>query len=191
MTTVLLLHHALGLTDGVLAFAETLRSARCTVHVPDLYDGLRFDDLDEGVAHAESIGWQEIIRMGRAAAEDLPTDIVVMGFSLGALPAQSIAQTRAGTRGAVLFHAGEPTAEFGAPWPEGVPLQVHASEEDPWVDVEVLTALVAEAEAVGAGELFLYPGSAHLFADASLDGFEPGPARDLRTRTLAFLDRLG
>lgn len=189
MTTVLLLHHAQGLTDGVLAFAETLRSARCTVHAPDLYGGLRFDDLDEGVAHAESIGWQEIIRMGHAAAEDLTEDIVVMGFSLGALPAQSIAQTRPGVQGAVLFHAGEPAAEFGA-WPDGVALQVHAAEEDPWVDVETLRGLVADAGAVADAELFLYPGSDHLFADASLDAYEPGAARELRNRTLAFLDRL-
>src|SRR6185312_16310674 len=39
MAEVLLFHHALGRTPGVLAFADLLRTQGHTVHTPDLYDG--------------------------------------------------------------------------------------------------------------------------------------------------------
>ncbi len=49
-------------------------------------------------------------------------------------------------------------------------------------------ALVEEAE---DAELFLYPGSGHLFADGSLDDYDEQAAGLLTERTLAFLDRVG
>ncbi len=124
MTTLLLFHHAQGQTTGCLAFAEELREADHTVHAPDLYDGNTFRELDEGVAYAEQVGFPEIIRRGLAAATELPADIVYAGFSLGALPAQSLAQTRSSARGAILLHGCVATSEFESPWPKGVPLQI-------------------------------------------------------------------
>src|SRR5215212_681288 len=59
---------------------------------------------------------------GVLAAEGLPEGLVYLGFSLGVLPAQMLAQTRAGARAAVLFHSCVPASEFGG-WPPGVPLQ--------------------------------------------------------------------
>lgn len=53
-----------------------------------------------------------------------------MGFSLGALSAQKLAQTRAGARGAVLIYSCVPMHVFGA-WPAGLPAQVHAVADDP------------------------------------------------------------
>lgn len=190
MTTVLLFHHALGQTTGFLAFADELREADHTVHAPDLYDGNTFQDLNEGVAYAKHVGFPEIIRRGSAAAMELPTDIVYAGFSLGALPAQSLAQTRQGARGAILFHGVVPASEFESSWPEGVPLQIHMMDSDPWgeEDRPVAEALVEEVE---DAELFLYPGSGHLFADASLDDYDEQAAGLLRERTLAFLHRVG
>lgn len=190
MTTVLLFHHAQGQTSGFLAFADELRRAGHTVHAPDLYDGETFDDLDEGVAHAKEIGFPEIFRRGSAAAADLPANIVYAGFSLGGLPAQSLAQTRSGARGALLFHSCVPTSEFGGRWPEGVPLQIHMMDADPWGD-EDRPAAEALVEEVDDAELFLYPGSGHLFADPSLDDYDERAAELLTERTLAFLDRVG
>lgn len=40
-------------------------------------------------------------------------------------------------------------------------------------------------------ELFLYPGSSHLFADSSLDDYDEQAAGLLKERTLAFLHRVG
>ena len=190
MTTVLLFHHAQGQTPGFLAFAEELRAAGHAVHAPDLYDGNTFADIDEGVAYARQAGFQRIIDRGAEAASELSTDIVYAGFSLGGMPAQSLAQTRTGARGASLFHACLPPSEFGRPWPEGVPLQIHAMDDDPWMeeDRSAAEALAAQSEDV---ELFIYPGSGHLFADSSLDDYDEQAAGLLMERTLAFLQRVG
>ena len=48
-------------------------------------------------------------------------------------------------------------------------------------------ALVEEAE---DGELFLYPGDRHLFADGSLSSYDAEAAALLGRRVLAFLDRI-
>jgi dienelactone hydrolase len=190
MTTLLLFHHAQGQTAGFLAFADELRGAGHTVHAPDLYDGKTFGDLDEGVAYAQQIGFPEIIRRGSAAATELPADIVYAGFSLGVLPAQSLAQTRPGARGAILYHGCVPTSEFDGSWPEGVALEIHMMDRDAWSEEDrpVAEALVKEVE---GAELFVYPGSGHLFADASLDEYDEQAAGLLKERTLAFLHRVG
>lgn len=49
-------------------------------------------------------------------------------------------------------------------------------------------ALVKEIE---DAELFLYPGSGHLFADSSLADYDEQAAGLLKDRTLAFLQRVG
>jgi dienelactone hydrolase len=103
MTEVLLFHHALGLTTGVRAFADELRAAGHTVHTPDLYDGQTFQALDEGLAHAGEVGSEAILERGVRTADDLPSDLVYAGFSLGEMAAQKLAQTRPGARGALLF----------------------------------------------------------------------------------------
>jgi dienelactone hydrolase len=130
MAELLLFHHALGLTPGLLAFADRMRAAGHTVHVPDLYEGRTFDSLEQGIGHAGAIGFGTIIERGRAAAEGLPEGLAYGGFSLGVLPAQALAQTRPGARAAVLFHSCVPPSEFGG-WPSGVPLQMHIMDRDP------------------------------------------------------------
>ncbi len=187
MTEVLLFHHAHGLTPGVLSFAEALRATGHVVHTPDLYDGRTFDDLSPGVAFAEATGTEAILERGRAAAADLPDDVVYAGFSLGALPAQMLAQTRPGGRGALLLHACEPASAFDGPWPDRVALQVHTMERDEWVDLDVARRLV---ETVADAELFVYPGEGHLFADAGLPGYDVDAARLLLERVLGFLERV-
>ena len=190
MTTVLLFHHAQGQTPGFLTFADELREAGHTVYAPDLYDGKTFGDIDEGVANARQVGFGEIIRRGTEAAQDLPADIVYAGFSLGVMPAQALAQTRPGARGAILFHGALPPAEFGGPWPDGVPLQIHFMDDDPWAE-EDRPAAEALVEEVEGAELFIYPGSGHLFADPSSNDHDEQAAVLLKRRTLDFLDRVG
>lgn len=188
MTEIVLFHHAQGLTSGVHAFADQLRTAGHSVSVPDLYDGATFADLQLGVDHAEEIGFEEIIDRGVAAADQLPAGGVVMGFSLGALPAQKLAQTRAGVAAAVLYAGGVSSATFGTSWPAAVALQIHQSEhDDDWTELDVNQALVAEA---ADGELFLYPGAGHLISDNSLPSYEPANAELILQRVLAFLRRL-
>jgi dienelactone hydrolase len=192
MAEVLLFHHACGLTDGVTAFAEQLRAGGHTVHTPDLFEGRTFHSVEAGVAHAEQIGFGTVLERGAAAAEGLPEGIVLIGFSLGVLPAQMLAQTRPGARAAVLAHSCVPLREFGDAWPEGVPVQVHAMEQDPWFteegDLEAAEQLVASTP---EGELFLYPGDRHVFADSSLPSYDESAAALLLQRVLALLDRVG
>ena len=72
MAEVVVFHHALGLTPGVLDFADDLRAGGHVVHAPDLYDGQVFDDLGRGLAYAEQVGFGEIAERGGAAVQGLP-----------------------------------------------------------------------------------------------------------------------
>lgn len=191
MAEIVLYHHSQGLTDGVKAFADELRQAGHTVHLPDMYEGHTFGTLDEGMDYARTTGFGTIKDRGVSAAEDLPQAVVYAGFSLGVVPAQQLAQTRPGAKGALFFYSCLPVEEFGA-WPDGVPVQIHGMDEDPFFteeggDLDAARALVA---ATDQAELFLYPGKEHLFADSSLPGYDEAAATLLMQRTLAFLDKL-
>jgi dienelactone hydrolase len=185
MAEVLLFHHVHGLTDGCLAFADDLRAAGHVVHAPDLYDGKTFAELDDGMAYAREVGFDTLLERGRLAADGLPAELVYGGYSMGAAAAQMLAQNRPGAQGALLFHGAIPTSEFGGPWPQGVPLQIHTMEDDELGDVDVARELAAEVE---GAELFLYPGDRHLFTDRSLPAYDEGAAGLVMERTLGFLE---
>jgi dienelactone hydrolase len=188
MAEVLLFHHAQGLTPGVAAFADKLRSAGHIVHAPDLFDGRTFDTLEKGMAFVKELGFGEVMARGERAAEGLPAELVYAGFSLGVVPAQKLAQTRPGACGALLFYSCIPVSEFGQVWPEGVPVQVHGMDADPIFvgegDIDAARALIEEAR---DGELFLYPGNQHYFADSSLPSYDAEATALLLQRVLAFL----
>ncbi len=191
MTEVVLFHHAQGVTPGIVAFADGLRSAGHTVHTPDLFDGRTFPSIDEGLAHAQEIGFPDgVIERGAQAVAELPAGLVYAGFSLGVLPAQQLAQTRPGARGALLCYSCVPVSAFSAAWPAGVPVQVHGMDRDPIFvdegDIDAARELVAEAE---DGELFLYPGDEHYFADSSLPSYDPEATALMTQRMLDFLAR--
>lgn len=191
MTAVVIFHHAQGLTSGIAAFAEQLRRAGHTVHTPDLFEGRIFDGLDQGMSFVNEIGFGEVINRGVQAVEGLSPDLVYAGFSLGVVPAQMLAQTRPGARGALLIYSCVPIAEFGERWPRGVPVQVHGMDADPYFvgdgDIDAAQELVKQAE---QGELFLYPGDQHLFADNSLPSYDAEATKLLLQRVLAFLASL-
>jgi len=188
MTEVLLFHHAQGQTSGFTSFADELRSAGHIVHTPDLFGGRTFDSIDAGMAFAEEIGFpDEILRRGERAAEGSPDALVYAGFSLGVLPAQKLAQTRAGARGALLFYSCVPPSAFGA-WPAQVPVQIHGMDPDPVFvgegDIDAARDVVAASD---DGELFLYRGDQHYFADSSLPSFDAEATALLTQRVLYFL----
>ena len=187
MADLVVFHHALGLTPGVVEFADALRAAGHEVHTPDLYDGHTYTELSDGLEYAENVGFGTIAERGRDAAYALPTDLVYIGFSLGVLPAQMVAQTRPGAKGAVLLHACIPPEEFG-PWPEGVRLQIHMMEADDIVQQEGdLDAARGLVDSVQGAELFLYPGDKHLFVDRGSVDYDPDAAKLVLERVLAFL----
>ena len=191
MAEVLLFHHAQGQTSGFHAFADELRQAGHTVHAPDLYDGRTFATLEAGIANAKEIGFGNLLEAGVRAADGLSSELVYAGFSLGVLSAQKLAQTRAGARGALLFYSCVPVSEFGAAWPENVPVQIHGMDADPIFvdegDLEAARELVASTK---HAELFLYPGDQHYFADSSLPSYDASATALLTKRVLEFLTRV-
>ena len=196
MTEVVLFHHVQGLTDGVRGFAEQLRAGGHTVHTPDLFDGERPATVDEGVAYVQRVGDHVLgERAGRAVA-GLPEGLVYAGFSWGGGTAQRLAQTRPGARGALLYESCLPISGQWAigPWPEGVPVQIHGMDQDPFFALEGdLDAARELVKTVGPelAELFVYPGDRHLFTDSSLPAYDADATAQVVKRSRQFLDRVG
>ena len=196
MAEVVLFHHVQGLTEGVRAFAEELRVGGHTVHTPDLFDGRRPATIDEGVELAQSLGDEVIGERAIRAIADLPEGLVYGGFSFGAATAQRLAQTRPGARGALLYESCMPITGGWAigPWPDGLPVQVHGMDQDPFFalegDIDAARELV---EKVGSelAELFVYAGDQHLFTDSSLPSYDADAAALVVQRSREFLDRVG
>ena len=195
MAEVVLFHHVQGLTEGVHAFAERLRAGGHTVHTPDLFDGERPASIEAGIAHVQEVGQDALRERADKVVAELSPGLVYAGFSFGAATAQGFAQLRPGARGALLYDGCLPLTgdwAFG-PWPDGVLVQVHGKDADPFFalegDLDAARELVAT---VGpeVGELFTYPGDQHLFADNSLPSHDPDATALVVERSLRLLDRL-
>lgn len=185
MASIVLFHSAQGLTAGTKKFAERFARDGHIVHTPDLFDGETFRTVDEGVRKRDALGIPELMRRAAKAAEVAPETSIYAGFSMGAAAAQFLAMTRPGARGAVLMHAVLPLAAMGMDrWPD-VPVQIHASDEDPWIDAAVLDSFARVASA----QVFRYAGRAHLFADESSADYEPKHAELLIERVRSFVRR--
>jgi dienelactone hydrolase len=191
MAEIVLFHHVMGLTPGIGAFADQMRSAGHIIHTPDLFDGHTFATLEEGMAYARTVGFEAILDRGVIEAEGLEPELVYSGFSMGVMPAQKLAQTRKGARGALFFDSCLPVTEFGDGWPNGVPVQVHGMDADPiFADEGDLDAARALVDSTDQAELFLYQGDGHVFADPSLPSYDRTAAELMTSRVLAFLSDL-
>lgn len=196
MAEVVLFHHVQGLTDGVRGFAEQLRSGGHVVHTPDLFDGRLPASIDDGVELTQRIGVDVLRARADRAVGALPDGLVYAGFSFGAGTAQRLAQTRPGARGALLYESCIPiTGEWAfGPWPDGLPVQIHGMDEDPYFALEGdLDAARELVEVVGSdlAELFVYRGDRHLFTDGSLPSYDGEAAALVVQRSRQLLDRLG
>jgi dienelactone hydrolase len=194
MAEVVLFHHIQGQTDGLRTFADELIGSGHTVHMPDLFGGRTFSTIEEGAIWAGEVGFGELIDKGVRAADALSSEVVYAGFSFGVLPAQKLAQTRSGASGALFFESCVPVSEFGDDWPDGVPVQVHGMESDPYFagegDIDAARALIEEAKTTAGADLFLYQGDSHLFADSSLASYDQEAAGLLLERVLTFLSNV-
>jgi dienelactone hydrolase len=190
MAEIFLFHSALGLRPGVVEAAELLRREGHTVYAPDLYDGDVYDDLEEGVRKRDELGIPEIIRRAVASTERAHENAIYAGFSLGAGCAEFLAATRRGARGAVLMQGAAPLSWMGIDeWPNGVPVQIHYMEDDPWINTASISAVARAVRATGSSaEVFTYPGNGHLFADPGLPDYDAAAAHMLWQRVLAFVD---
>ncbi len=196
MAEVVLFHHVLGLTGGVRAFAQRLLAGGHTVHVPDLFGGEVAESIEDGLAIVGRIGDEELDARATRVLDDLPEILVYAGFSFGAGLAQSAAQTRPGARGALLLEGCLPVSGEWAvgPWPDGLPVQIHGMDGDPFFagegDIDAAREIVATA-GPGMAELFTYPGDRHLFTDSSLPSYDAAASELVLERALAFLRRAG
>lgn len=187
MAEVILFHHAQGLTEGIVAFAERLRAGGHRVRTPDLYDGVTLADVDAGIEHAQKVLGPEVMaeRADRATA-DLPEPTVYAGFSMGAMHAHRLATTRPGARGLVCYEGHVPPRWMEGPWPDALALQVHLHDQDAWADPEYAAET---AEGFPGAEVHLYPGDTHLFTDASLPQHDAAQTDLVVERTLTLLSR--
>ena len=195
MAEVVLFHHALGLTEGVRAFAEELGKGGHTVHTPDLFDGERPATIEDGVALVQRIGDESLDRRTTAAIAGLSSGLVYAGFSFGGVTAQGLAQTTPGARGALLYESCVSLTEdwsFGL-GPDEVPVQIHGMDHDPYFadegDLEAARELVAIV-GPNLAELFTYPGDRHLFMDNSLPSYDPAATALVLRRSVEFLDKI-
>ncbi len=196
MAEVVLFHHVQGLTDGVRAFAEELRAGGHTVHTPDLFEGELPATVEDGIAHVQKVGEKVLGERADRVVAELPAGLVYGGYSWGGATAQRFAQTRPGARGALLYETCLPiTGDWAiGPWPDGLPVQIHGMDHDPFFaeegDLDSARELVAT---IGPelGELFVYPGDRHLFTDSSLPSYDADATALVLQRSREFLDRRG
>ena len=196
MAEVVLFHHVQGLTDGVRAFAAGLRAGGHPVHTPDLYEGQQFGTIEEGFAYMQGVGDDEFAVRTERALAGLPESLVYAGISWGVSIAQKLAQIRPGARAALLYEACIPiTGEWAfGPWPDGVPVQIHGAEKDPFFglegDIDAARELV---QIVGPelAELFVYSGDQHLFTDSALPSYDAAATALVLERSLSLLGRIG
>lgn len=190
MARIAIFHHALGRTDGMRALARRFESVGHTVTMPDAYGGRTFASLDDGLQHLEALGGvgactQRFVE----ALSDAPDGVVYLGVSLGVVAAQVLAQTRRGARAAVLVSACVPYEALSPSWPADVPVQVHAMEDDAIFrgdgDAQAARDLVAHA---CNARSFTYPGSAHVWCDESVDGFDAMATHRLVEHTSALVN---
>jgi len=191
MATIALFHSVLGPRPGFLEAAELLRKEGHVVHAVDQYDCKVFDEYEPAIAFMETLGFENLMARALRATASLPDGFVTMGFSNGAGMAEYVAGNRSGVSGVVMSGGGVDPDALGIAWPANVDGQVHTTVNDPWRD-EGIAAVEAAAATVGAHvEVFDYPGSGHLFADASRpDEFQPAEAELMWSRVFEFLARL-
>ena len=144
---------------------------------PTCYDGRTFDDLDEGLGFARETGFQEVFDRGVSAAEGLPSS-----WSMPASRWVRCRRSRWRRTDPVSWGSPVHSASRSRPtgvrlsWPDDVPVQVHAMDDDAFFvgdgDIVAARALVGRP----TGELFLYPGDRHLFADPASASYDADAA---------------
>ncbi|GAA1389455.1 dienelactone hydrolase family protein [Luteococcus peritonei] len=190
MTTMILFHHVLGLTPGVIGLADRIREAGHEVVTPDLFEGRTFDNLSEGLAHVGSIGDGALLQRAEQACSAQPDDVVYAGLSLGVVVAQHLLQKRPGAVGGVLLHSFIAPAQLPGRWPD-CPVHVFATDHDPFfVDDGDLAAAQAWRTSHANLEVHLYPGHGHLLLEPGLPDHDAHLAQQVTLDVLAALDEM-
>lgn len=194
MADVLIPHSALGLRPAVAALADDLRAAGHAATAPDPFEGRTFEGGEAGYAEAVAFtgGRREEIQAAADAAYDSITGPrIVLGFSMGAGMAQEYAQQKPEVVGAILVGGGGFYEGWTEPvWRAGVPLALHHTIDDPWMDGDVAGMVQVATRAGSDASDYTYPGNGHLFFDEGLPlEYDAASAALLRARLHGFLGR--
>jgi dienelactone hydrolase len=190
---IALFHPSLGVTPGVTDAANRLRGAGHHVRVVDQYGGQVFADYGEADAFVQQIGFPALMRKALDAVADLADGFLAMGFSNGGGMATYVALQRP-IAAAILCSGALPLHMIGADaWPAGVPVQLHATVDDPRKPAGNVESVMRSVNEAGAdAEYIQYPGSGHLFTDESLpDEYDQAATDRFWQRVLAFCQRHG
>ncbi|MCQ9129482.1 MULTISPECIES: dienelactone hydrolase family protein [Streptomyces] len=187
---IMLFHSTYGLRPAVSAAADRLRAAGHEVSTPDLFDGRTFDTVEEGMAYKEEIGKDDLLRRAvLAAAPYSGRGLVYAGFSLGASVAQTLALGDAEARGLLLLHGTSDLAPNASV--DGLPVQLHVAEPDPFETDDWLSAWYLHMGRAGADvEVYRYAGAGHLYTDPGLPDYDEEAAEATWRVALGFLDSL-
>jgi dienelactone hydrolase len=187
---IMLFHSVYGLRPAVRAAADRLRAAGHQVWAPDLFDGRTFEEVEEAMAHQEETGRDELLKRAvLAAAPYSRRGLVYAGFSLGAAIAQTLALGDERARGLLLLHGTSDLAPNASV--DGLPVQLHVAEPDPFETDDWLGAWYLQMGRAGADvEVYRYPGAGHLYTDPDLPDWDEEAAEATWRVALGFLDSL-
>jgi carboxymethylenebutenolidase len=180
--SVLLLHDGYGLLPSVEELADGLVADGFTALAPDLYDGAVARTAQE--AHTLFVALDEDVvdKRLRAAAEHLTNNwhprLGVIGFSMGASLATRLART-IDLDATVVYYGGG--AGLDEEWDSG-PLLGHFAEDDASESAATARRVMGSLD---DGEVLVYRGCAHGFANSALNGaYDPAAAELAWSRTL-------
>lgn len=187
MASIVLFHSVLGLRAVEARAADCLRAAGHDVRVPDLFDGARTDELDEGYAIMERVGWDSICSRARDAADALSENAVLAGISMGAGVVASLWPTRPKAQAVLLIHG---LASVPATARCGTPVQAHIAERDALFPLSEVEAWRQSAQESGlSAEVFTYDRGGRFFTDEGSPDYDARATALLWDRTVEFLRR--
>ncbi|MFJ4547903.1 dienelactone hydrolase family protein [Streptomyces sp. NPDC088817] len=187
---IVLFHSTYGLGPAVRRAADRLRSAGHQVWTPDLFEGRTFETVEEGTAGKEAIGKDELLKLAvLAAAPYSERGLVYAGFSFGAAIAQTLALGDEKARGLLLLHGTSDVAPNASA--DGLPVQLHVAEPDPFEPDDWLSAWYLQMGRTGADvEVYRYAGAGHLYTDPGLPDYDEEAAEATWRVALGFLAEL-
>lgn len=187
---IMLFHSTYGLRPAVRQAAERLREAGHEVWTPDLFDGRTFDTVEDGMAFKDEVGKDELLKRAvLAAAPYSERGLVYAGFSLGAAIAQTLALGDRHARGLLLLHGTSDIAPNVSV--DGLPVQLHVAEPDPFEPDDWLSAWYLQMRKAGADvEVYRYAGAGHLYTDPELPDHDAEAAGATWRTALGFLESL-